>query len=71
MAVVWELNGDTFYADSETADGTRCHLIVERLPAGGWDWSVWRRTDGNRIVRSGAAETAREAMQQAEEAIQN
>ena len=32
MAVIWERSGEAFYADPDAADGTRYHLIVEKLP---------------------------------------
>jgi hypothetical protein len=69
MAVVWERSGEAFYADLDTADGTRYHLIVEMLPGGGWDWSVWRQNDGTRGVHTGFAVTAQEAMRAAERAV--
>jgi hypothetical protein len=68
MAVVWERSGEAFYADVEAADGTRYYLIVERLPAGEWDWSVWRQGNDWRGAHSGTGRTAQEAMRQAEEA---
>lgn len=24
------------------ASGTRYHLLAERLPGDGWDWTIWR-----------------------------
>jgi len=68
MAVIWERSGEAFYADIDAADGTRHHLIVERMPAGGWDWSVWWQTDGTRGVHSGPADSVQEAMRKAEAA---
>jgi hypothetical protein len=68
MAVVWERSGEAFYADIDDADGTRYHLIVESLPGGGWDWAVWRQTDGTRETHSGTAGTVQDAMRAAEEA---
>ena len=52
----------------DTADGTRYHLIVEKLPRGEWDWSVWRQNDGSRGIHTGTAGTVQEAMQAAERA---
>jgi hypothetical protein len=67
MAIVWERSGDAFHADTEAADGSRYHLIVERLPDGGeWDWSVWRQNDGPRAAQHGTADTVQEAMREAE-----
>jgi hypothetical protein len=68
MAVVWERSGEAFYADLDAEDGTRYHLIVERLPGGEWDWSVWRRNDGTRGVHTGVADTVQEAMRAAQQA---
>jgi hypothetical protein len=68
MAVVWERSGEAFYADVDAADGSRYHLIVERLPGGGWDWSAWRQNDGARGVHNGVAGTAQEAMRASEQA---
>jgi hypothetical protein len=68
MAVIWERSGEAFYADLDAADGTRYHLIVEKLPRGEWDWSVWRQNDGSRGIHTGTAGTVQEAMQAAERA---
>jgi hypothetical protein len=51
-------------------DGTRYHLIVERLPnADGWDWTVWRPGDAPASARHGVATSAVEAMRAAEAAV--
>jgi hypothetical protein len=67
MSVVWESSGEAFYAHVEATDGTRNSPIVEPLPAGGWDWSVWRQGNGWRGAHSGTARTAQEAMREAED----
>jgi hypothetical protein len=44
MPVVWERSGEAFYATSQDdQSGERCCLVVDALPNGGWDWSVWRQ----------------------------
>ena len=69
MPVVWERSGEAFYATADTTQsGERYYLIVEELPKGGWDWSVWRQRDNWRVVRNGTAKAAQEAMWAAEEA---
>ena len=69
MVVVLERSGEAFHADTDAADGTRYHLIVEKLPGGGWDWSGWRQNAGTRGTQSGTADTAQEAMRAAEQAL--
>ena len=70
MPVVWEQSGDAFFATAETTrNGERYYLVIDQLPRGGWDWSVWRQGDSWRLARNGTADTAQEAMKRAEEAV--
>ena len=48
-------------------DPHRRFLVVERLPDGGWDWVTWHR-DHTGILQHGIADTAAEAMADAERA---
>jgi hypothetical protein len=69
MPVVWEKSGEAFYATSERdQSGERYYLVVDVLPNGGWNWSVWRQGDDWRIAVNGTAPTARDAMRAAEAA---
>jgi hypothetical protein len=67
MAVVWERSGDAFFATVEHG-ADRYYLTAEELPGGGWDWSAWSQRNGWRSVRNGTADTAQEAMREAEHA---
>ena len=69
MIIVWEQSGEAFYATETSQSGEKHYLIVEKLPKGGWDWSVWRQRDSWRIARNGTANTAQEAMRAAERAL--
>jgi hypothetical protein len=68
--MIWERNGDAFYATDETLSGEVCfRLIVEMRPDETWDWAAWR--DGGRVelARHGVIETAQAAIQAAELAV--
>ena len=39
----WRRVDNMTYANEMVTDsGLRIHLTLERLPVGGWDWTVWR-----------------------------
>jgi len=40
-----------------TADGRRLHLLMERMPSGPWNWTIWDAEDPHRC-QSGMAETS-------------
>jgi hypothetical protein len=65
--MLWERDGDAFYADISDLSGTvSFRLAVEAAPDGSWTWTVWRPGDPPTLARYGIAGTAREAMQLAE-----
>jgi hypothetical protein len=67
LTLVWERDGDGFYARVESMGaGTLCYLVVELLPDGGWDWQVWRQGEGAAGARFGFVGTRQEAMWTAE-----
>jgi hypothetical protein len=68
MATVWEQSGDAYYATVQVQDGDRYHMTIDKLPRGGWEWSVWRQGDNWHLARKGTADTAQEAMGAAEAA---
>jgi hypothetical protein len=68
MPVVWERNGEAYFAAVESATGgVRYRLIVERLD-GAWDWSVWKPNNPGVSARHGVADTILNAMRAAEQA---
>jgi hypothetical protein len=54
-----------FAATFHEEGGCRLSVSVERLPGGGWDWTVW---NSQRDVRYGAAASLDIAMTAAEQA---
>jgi hypothetical protein len=70
MAVVWERDGDTYYATvEEAAGGVRYRLVVERMN-GSWDWTIWKPAIPEISARHGVADTVQDAMREAERAAQ-
>ena len=68
MAVVWERDGDAYYATVEYPTGTvRFRLVVERMDHA-WDWTVWKPGNPEVSVRHGVADTVQDAMREAESA---
>ena len=66
MALVWEKDGEAFYASvTEPAGEMRFRLIVENT-ADGWNWAVWRPGKYGESVRHGRAATLHGAMWDAE-----
>jgi hypothetical protein len=55
-----------FAATLHEEGGDRLCVSVERLPGGGWDWTVW---SSHREVRYGASASLDMAMFAAEEAV--
>jgi hypothetical protein len=69
--MVWKRDGVAFYANVVGAAGTVTHnLAVEAASDGSWTWTIWRAGDPPRLARYGIADTAQEAMQAAEQAVQ-
>jgi hypothetical protein len=67
--MVWERSGDAFYATVWDTDGKAVlRLIVEPLPEGMWDWSVWVGGEPVEAAKRGVARTVQEAMRDAESA---
>ena len=67
MAVKWDRREDrAHWATAYALDGSRVHLVVEKLPHGGWDWAVWRN-DRSGDGCSGVAPTAKSAAVSARE----
>jgi hypothetical protein len=65
MSLVWERNGETFYASVNALDGTvRYWLTAEPIPDGKWDWVVLS-PDG-KFEAQGVALTFHAAMSNAE-----
>jgi hypothetical protein len=70
MAIVWERDGDAYYATVEDgAGGVRCRLVVEKMN-GSWDWSVWKPDSPEISARHGVANSVQDAMREAERAIE-
>ncbi len=67
IRAAWEREVEGFFAASQAWRGGNCHLIVEQLPASGWDWVVWASASGNQCLY-GTANTAEEAKHAAEHA---
>ena len=66
MAVKWNRRDDrAYWATAYALDGSLIHLVVEKVPEGGWDWAAWRNAQpGDR--HSGASANAFSAMAFAE-----
>ena len=65
--LIWERDGATYYARAENVEtGTVCYLVVEPLPAGGWDWQVWRKSRDAKPAWRGVTLTCADAMNAAE-----
>jgi hypothetical protein len=58
---------DTLFATVASRHGRmRYHLLAERLPQGGWDWTTWRAGDSPNTAQHGCAPTARMARRRPE-----
>jgi hypothetical protein len=68
MAVRWDRRDDrAHWATAHALDGSRVHLVVEKMPLGGWDWAAWcYATSGD--PRYGSSPTAWSAAESAENA---
>jgi hypothetical protein len=67
--VVWERDGEAYYASVEDgAGGVRLRLVVEKMN-GSWDWTVWKPDNPETSVRHGVSNIAQDAMREAERAI--
>ena len=65
MALVWERDGNAYYATVTYPSGDpRFHLIVES-DGTRWDWNVWPPGDESG-AHHGHADTVQEAMREAE-----
>jgi hypothetical protein len=53
---------DILFATVSRLRGMRYHLLAERLPEGGWDWTTWRAGDNPNSAQHGRALTAKAAM---------
>jgi hypothetical protein len=54
---------DTLFATVSSRYGRmRYHLLAERLPGGGWDWTTWRAGDSPDTAQHGRAPSAEAAM---------
>jgi hypothetical protein len=63
---------DTLFATVASRRGRmRYHLLAERLPEGGWDWTTWRAGDSPDTAQHGCAPTARMAMTAAGDAVRH
>jgi hypothetical protein len=68
--LVWERDGDAYYATVENATGgVRYRLVVERMN-GSWDWTVWNPAYPAVSVRQGVSNSVQEAMRAAEQAAE-
>lgn len=68
MALIWERNGDAYYATITDLDGeVLFHLGVEKNGTG-WEWIVWRPGETEQTARHGRAGTVQDAMREAEQA---
>jgi len=61
-----EVDDRVLAATLQKEGGARLRLSVERLPGGGWDWTVWHSP---KEVRYGAAASLDAAMAAAEAAV--
>ena len=61
-----EVDDRVLAATLQKEGGTPLRLSVERLPGGGWDWTVW---NSPKEVRYGAAASLDAAMTAAEAAV--
>jgi hypothetical protein len=66
--MVWERNGDAYHAKVVGPDDEPLfHVIVERLPEGMWDWTVWLPPGAPELAMRGVARTVQAAMRAAED----
>ena len=68
MSIVWEKDGEAFYATvTDEAGRPQLHLIVER-DGSAWDWAVWRPGEDRAGARHGRTVTRHAAVWDAERA---
>jgi hypothetical protein len=68
--LIWERDGDAYYATVENSTGgVRFRLVVERMN-GSWDWTVWNPAYSAVSVRQGVSNSVQEAMRAAEQAAE-
>jgi hypothetical protein len=68
--MVWERSGDTYYASPlGPNDEPLFHMIIEQLPDGMWDWTVWPPGGNPGQAMRGVALSVQDAMNQAEKSI--
>ena len=66
MSIVWEKDGEGFYATiMGPSDEVRFHLTVEKYNDR-WDWAMWRPGQDPRTATHGLSDTVAEAMRAAE-----
>ena len=63
----WPETVDLFSCTRAMPCGGRCHMVVERLPTGRWDWLAWPGNLSGQALR-GEADAPDAAMQAAEDA---
>lgn len=69
MLIPWNTD-DTLFANVASRNrGTRYHLLAERLPGDGWDWTAWRAGDSPDSALHGYALSAKSAMAAARGAV--
>ena len=70
MLTPWHnVDGTLFATAASRHRGTRYHLLAERLPGDGWDWTAWRAGDSPGNAQHGCAPTAEAAMAAARGAV--
>jgi hypothetical protein len=63
MLTPWNNRDETLFATVASRHrGTRYHLLAERLPKDGWDWTAWRAGDSPDTAQHGYASSAKTAL---------
>jgi hypothetical protein len=63
MLTPWyNVDGTLFATVASRRGGGRYHLLAERLPGDGWDWTAWRTGASPGDARHGCAPSAEAAM---------
>lgn len=71
-ATPWNKLDDSLFATvASRRRGTRYHLLAERLPGDGWDWTVWRAGDCPDCAQHGYAPSPKTAMAAAGGAVRH
>ncbi len=60
MDIPFACDGGLLRASLRCWDGSSIRIVVEPMPSGGWDWTVWHRSNP-KLARHGEAGTAARA----------